>query len=118
MQMSDGPQGGTNMKLASRLLAASIGAGALLSAAAATAAAWPLPLTDSDITFLNNARASYPVGDDQLLMMGKQMCRLLYQGLSAVDAANTVGASNGASPEQAAGVLSAARGTMCTQARG
>ena len=97
---------------------AALAMGAALAATALPAAAWPTPLTDVEIRFLDSARASFPAGDDQLLLMGKQMCRLLYTGSSAGDAIAATAGHNGATPEQADGVLNAARATMCTQAPG
>lgn len=99
-----------------RFLSAALVAGALLGAATTTAGAWPIPLTDVDNNFLNSARGAFPASDDQLLTMGRYGCRLLYTGSTVEDAVNNLAASNGASPDQARGVLNAATGTLCTQA--
>ncbi len=105
-------------KIAFRAGIAALTVGASLGGVTLPAAAWPTPLTDVEIRFLDSARASFPAGDDQLLLMGKQMCRLLYTGSSAADAIAATAGPNGATPEQAGGVLNAARATMCTQAPG
>ena len=94
-----------------------IGAG-LLGAAVAPATAGPLPLTSQDVNYLNAVRGTFPGDDDQLLLVGKQMCHGLYTGQPASAVIEAAAAQYGASPAQAAGVLSAARGTMCTQAPG
>ena len=65
-----------------RVIAAAVAAGALLGTAAATASAWPLPLTSDDVNFLNQARGNFPGDDDTLLIVGNQMCRGLYTGQS------------------------------------
>lgn len=104
---------------AGRVIAAALTAGTLLGTATAPAAAYPLPLTAEDTTYLNAARGSgFPGDDDQLFMAGRLACRLLYTGQSSSAAADSLAAQFGASPGQAAGVVSAARGTYCTQAPG
>lgn len=99
-----------------RVSAGAAAAGVLLGAAAGTAAAWPTPLTDLQIQFVNSARAAFPADDDTLMMMGSQMCRGLYTGKPRHDLINEASAAYGASPEQAERVLTAARGALCTQA--
>lgn len=101
-----------------KALAAAMAAGALLGGAAAPAAAWPIPLTDVEMNFLNAVRGNFPGNDDQLLLAGKQACRLLYTGQSAQSVIDATAGQYAASPAQAAGLVSAARGTMCTQAPG
>ncbi|WP_236734960.1 DUF732 domain-containing protein [Mycolicibacterium peregrinum] len=101
-----------------RLVASAAAAGALLGVGAGTAAAWPTPLTSDQIRYVNSARASFPTDDDTLMLVGSQMCRGLYTGKHAPDVIGEASASYGISPEQAAGVLSAARGSLCTQAPG
>lgn len=102
-----------------RIAVSAAAAGVLLGAAAGTAAAWPTPLTSDQIRYVNSARASFPGADDDTLMLvGSQMCRGLYTGKHAPDVIGEASASYGISPEQAAGVLSAARGSLCTQAPG
>jgi hypothetical protein len=51
-------------------------------------------------------------------MAGKQACRLLYTGQSAQSVVDSTAGEYGASAGQAANLVSAARGTMCTQAPG
>jgi hypothetical protein len=96
-----------------------LSAGVLLGSATGTASAWPLPITPEQQNFINQARnAGFPGDDDQILLAGNQACRVLYtrQGLQA--AIDAVAAPNGATPDQAAGLVRAARGTLCTQAPG
>ncbi|OBG38708.1 MULTISPECIES: DUF732 domain-containing protein [Mycolicibacter] len=98
------------------LIATAIAAGAMLGAAPAIA--WPIPYTAEDIRYLDATRGNFPGDDDQLLLAGKQVCRQLYTGQSAGAVTDQVAAQYGASPEQAATVVRAARNTMCTQAPG
>ena len=101
------------------MVAAGLAAATMLGAAAAPASAWPLPLTPEDVRYLNAVRGNFPVGDDDgLLMAGKQACRLLYTGQTSQAVIDATASQYGASPDQAAGLVSAARGTMCTQAQG
>jgi hypothetical protein len=100
------------------LIATALAAGALLLATAAPAAPWPPPLTSDDTNFLNAARGAFPGDDDQLSLVGRQMCRMLYTGQPSSAVIDATAAQYGASPEQAARVLRAARGTLCTQAPG
>ena len=101
-----------------RLIAAAAVAGALLGATAATASAWPIPLTSEDNNYLGAARGSWPVDDDTLLMAGRGTCRLLYTGSGTQGAIDGTASLYGASPDQAAVVVRAARGNFCTQAPG
>lgn len=102
-----------------RILTAALGAGALLAFAGGTAAAWPIPITPEQQNFINQARgAGFPGDDDQILMAGQQACRALYVRQGVQGAIDTVAGPNGATPEQAAGLVRAARGTLCTQAPG
>lgn len=101
-----------------RMLAAGLAAGALLAGAPATASAWPLPLSADESNYLNSVRGNFPGYDDQLLIAGKQACRLLYTGQSAQSVIDSTATQYGASPSQAAGLVSAARNTVCTQAPG
>jgi Protein of unknown function (DUF732) len=64
------------------------------------------------------SRGNFPGDDDQLLIVGRQMCRLLYTGQSASAVIATTADQYAASPDQAAALLRAARGTLCTQAPG
>lgn len=99
------------------LIAAAVGAGVMLGSAG-PAVAWPIPYTAEDIRYLDATRGNFPGDDDQLLMAGKQVCRQLYTGQPAGAVTDQVAAQYGASPEQAAVVVRAARSTMCTQAPG
>lgn len=100
------------------IAAAVLGTGALLAGTAAPAAAWPLPLTSDQTKFLNSARGNFPGDDDQLLLAGTQACHLLYSGQPASAVINATADQYGASPDQAASLVRAARGTLCTQAPG
>ena len=101
-----------------KALAATIAAAALLGAATGPAAAWPIPLSSDEINFLNGVRGNFPGNDDQLLLAGKQACRLLYTGQPAQAVIDATAGQYGASPAQAETLVGAARGTMCTQAPG
>ncbi|CAJ1506149.1 DUF732 domain-containing protein [[Mycobacterium] holstebronense] len=98
------------------LIATVVAAGVLFGAG--PAAAWPIPYTSEDIRYLDATRGNFPGDDDQLLLAGKQVCRQLYTGQSAGSVTDQVAAQYGASPEQAAIVVRAARSAMCTQAPG
>ncbi|MCV7251142.1 DUF732 domain-containing protein [Mycobacterium hackensackense] len=102
-----------------RVLAATLGACTFLGLAAGTAQAWPIPITPEQQNFIDQARgAGFPGGDDQILMAGQQACRALYMRQGVQGAIDTVAGPNGATPEQAAALVQAARGTLCTQAPG
>ena len=101
-----------------RLFGAALASGSLLIAAAAPAAGWPTPLTRDQTRFLNAAPGHFPGDDDQLLLVGEQMCHMLYSGQPSSAVIDTEAGQYGASPDQAATVLRAARGTLCTQAPG
>jgi hypothetical protein len=106
------------MSWSRRFISASLATGAMLAAAAAPAEAWPIPLTPDQIQFLNAARGNFPGDDDQLLLVGEQMCHLLYSGQSSASVIDTTAGQYGASPDQTAVVMRAARRTLCTQAPG
>ena len=97
-------------------IAAAAAAGAVLGATAAPAAAWPIPLTAQDEQYLNAVRGVFPRDDDTLLMAGRGACRVLYTGGGTQAAIDTVVGQFGATPEQAAAVVNAGRGSYCTQA--
>ena len=101
-----------------RTVVISAAAGALLYGATAPAAAWPIALSPDEVSFLDGVRGNFPGNDDQLLLAGKQACRQLYTGQPAQAVIDATAAGYGASPAQAAGLVNAARGTMCTQAPG
>lgn len=83
------------------------------------ALAWPLPLTPDQTTYLNAARGNgFSGDDDQLLMAGEQASHLLYSGQPAPAVIDPIASQYGARPDQATGVVHAARGTLCTQAPG
>ncbi len=99
------------------IAAAALGASALLTATAGTASAWPIPITGEQQNFINQARgAGFPGDDDQVVTAGLQACRLLYTGQGAAGVSAALSAQYGSSQGQAAGLVSAAHATMCTQA--
>lgn len=101
-----------------RILAGALTVGTLLGGTAVPAAAWPIPLTSDDINFLDAARGNFPGNDDQLLLVGRQVCRMLYTGQRSPQVIDAIAVQYAATPDQAARVLNAARGTFCTQAPG
>ncbi len=102
------------------MVTAALAAAAMLGATATAGpvSAWPLPLSLDEVNYLNAVRGNFPGDDDQLLLAGKQACRLLYTGQGAQAVIDSTAGQYGASQGQAAGLVSAARGTMCTQAPG
>jgi hypothetical protein len=105
-------------RLTARVAAVALAAATMWGAAAAPATAWPIPLTDIEVNYLNSIRGAFPGNDDQLLLAGKQACRMLYTGQPAPAVIDTSAAQYGASRDQAAAMVNAARSTMCTQAPG
>jgi hypothetical protein len=105
-------------RLKVQVAATALAVGALVGASGGTAAAWPIPLTHDQVSYLNATRGSFPGDDDTVLMAGEFACRLLYTGQSPSAAIDQVAAQYGADPGQAAGALHAARGTLCRQAPG
>ncbi|KUI36237.1 DUF732 domain-containing protein [Mycobacterium sp. GA-2829] len=101
-----------------RVVAATLAAGALLGTAIVPAGAWPIPLTVEDTAYLSATRGAFPGNDDQLLTAGRQACRLLYTGQPTNAVVDSLAAQYAATPAQASMVVSAARGTYCTQAPG
>ena len=100
------------------VVVAGLVAAALAVVPAVPAGAWPIPLTAQDTQYLNATRGNFPGDDDQLLTVGRQVCRNLYTGQPAQAVIGTTAAQYGATPEQVAVVVRAARGTYCTQAPG
>lgn len=92
--------------------------GAVLGVTAPQAAAWPIPLTAEDTNYLKATRGVFPGDDDQLLLVGREMCRLLYTGTPAQAVIDQMAGQYAATPQQAAVALRAARRAYCTQAPG
>jgi hypothetical protein len=92
--------------------------GAVLGATAPEAGAWPIPLTAQDTNYLNATRGVFPGDDDQLLLVGREMCRLLYTGTPAQAVIDQMAGQYAATPQQTAVALRAARRAYCTQAPG
>ncbi|OMB92947.1 hypothetical protein A5733_17275 [Mycobacterium sp. NS-7484] len=88
----------------------------VFGATAPEAGAWPIPLTGEDNTYLKATRGVFPGDDDQLLSVGREMCRLLYTGTPSSAVIDQMAAQYGASPDQAGVALRAARRSYCTQA--
>jgi hypothetical protein len=105
-------------RLRVQVAATALAVGALLGASAGTAAAWPIPLTSDQVSYLDATRGAFPGDDDARLMAGDFACHLLYSGQSSSAAADQVAAQYGAEPGQAAGAVHAAHGTLCRQAPG
>ncbi len=101
-----------------RVVATALAAGALLGATAAPASAWPITLTQEDTNYLNQVRGVFPGDDDQLLLVGRQICRGLMTGQGSQAVIDSTAAQYGATPDQAATALRAAHGTYCTSAPG
>ncbi len=99
-------------------LAALMVLGAVLGATAPEAGAWPIPLTAQDTTYLKATRGVFPGDDDQLLLVGREMCRLLYTGTPAQAVIDQMAGQYAATPDQTAVALRAARRAYCTQAPG
>ncbi|MUL81048.1 DUF732 domain-containing protein [Mycobacterium sp. CBMA247] len=99
-------------------IAAALVLGTLLGATAPQAGAWPIPLTAQDTNYLKATRGVFPGDDDQLLLMGREMCRLLYTGQPASAVIDQTAGQYGATPDQTAVALRAARRAYCTQAPG
>ena len=102
-----------------RAAAIAVGSGALLAGAVQPAGAWPIPITPEEQNYITRAHATgFPGDDDQMLMAGRQACQMLYSGQHAQDVANTLAGRYNADPGQAAALVRAARGILCTQAPG
>ncbi|WP_066903514.1 DUF732 domain-containing protein [Mycolicibacterium houstonense] len=99
-------------------IAAALLLGAVLGVSAPEAAAWPIPLTAQDTAYLKATRGVFPGDDDQLLLVGREMCRLLYTGTPAQAVIDQMAGQYAATPEQTAVALRAARRAYCTQAPG
>ena len=100
-----------------RVAAAALGAGAIVTAAAGTASAWPIPITPEQQRYINQARgAGFPGDDDAVLQAGLQACRAFYTGQDVQAAIGTVAAQAGVNPDQAGVAVRLARGTLCMQA--
>jgi len=99
-------------------IAALFVAASVIATPAGSAGAWPTPLTQPEIEFLDAVRGTFPGDDDRLLLAGKQACRLLYTGQGTRATVDATAAQYGATRDQAARLVGAARATMCTQAPG
>lgn len=90
----------------------------MLASAAAPASAWAIPLNSEDHNYLGAVRGAWSADDDTLLMAGRGACRLLYTGSGTQGTIDGTATQYGASPDQAAVVVRAARANFCTQAPG
>lgn len=102
-----------------RLLTAAVGAGALLSAGAGTAAAWPIPVTPEEQRVIDRGHAvGWPGDDDGVLMAARQACQALMTGQGTQGATDSLVGMYGADPGVARQLVNIAHGTLCTSARG
>lgn len=106
------------VKQGMRLGAIVFAAGAVLGLTAGPAGAWPVPLTGDDTKYLNMTRGKFPGDDDQLILAGRQVCNMLYNGRGAAGATDQLTSDYGVGPKEAGIVVRAARSTYCTQAPG
>jgi hypothetical protein len=97
-----------------RVIGTALAVGALLGAAAAPAAASPTHPTPEEGNFLNAVRGNFPGDDRQLVTAGEQTCTMLaYTGQPESAVSGQIAATYGASPQQAAGLVSAAHDIIC-----
>lgn len=102
-----------------RVAAATLGAGALVVAAAGPASAWPTPITPDQQRYITQARAAgFPGDDDAVLQAGLQACRALYTGQGEQGAIGTVAGQAGVTPDQAGVAVRLAPGKLCTRPPG
>jgi hypothetical protein len=93
---------------------AGITIGAMLWAAAAPAAATPEHPTPEETNFVNVVRGNFPGDDAQLIMAGEQACTMLaYRMVPASDIPGLLAGRYGASPDQAASLVSSAHSIIC-----
>jgi hypothetical protein len=106
-------------RFAVRIAAAALSAGAALGACAGTASAWPIPITQEQQRFINQARAAgFPGDDDAVLQAGLQACQMLMTGSGTQGAIDGVIGQTGADPGPAAALVRRANGILCTSAHG
>ena len=104
---------------AARMVAVAVGAGVLLSAAAGTAGAWPIPITPEEQGVINRGHAAgWPGDDDGVLMAARQACQALMTGQGTQGATDSLVGMYGADPGVARQLVNIAHGTLCTSARG
>jgi hypothetical protein len=97
-----------------RIIATALAVGASFAAAASPAAASPEQPTPEETNFLNAVRENFPGDDPQLVLAGEQACTMLaYSGQPASAVSGHLAAGHGASPDQAAGLVSAAHRIIC-----
>lgn len=89
-------------------------AGITIGAAAAPAAATPEHPTPEEINFVNAVRGNFPGDDAQLIQAGEQACTMLaYRMAPPSEVPGLLAARYGASPDQAASLVSAAHSIIC-----
>jgi hypothetical protein len=104
----------TEMRRGVRIIATALAVGASLGAAAAPAAASPEQPTPEETNFVNAVRGNFPGDDAQLIQAGEQACTMLaYTGQPASAISGQLAARYGASPDQAASLVSAAHRIIC-----
>lgn len=104
---------------AARMLAAAVGAGALLGVGAGTAGAWPIPITPEEQGVITRGhQAGFPGDDDQVLMAARQACQALMTGKGTQGATDLLAGMYHTDPGVALNLVGIAHGTLCTSARG
>lgn len=102
-----------------RIAAIALTAAGTPGSATGIAAAWPMPITPEQQSFITQARnAGYPGSDDEILTAGLYGYRLLMTGNGTQGVTDTIAAQNGVDPAQAGALVRVAHGILCTSARG
>jgi hypothetical protein len=97
-----------------RITGTALAVGMLLGAAAAPSAATPEHPTPEESNFVNAIRGKFPGDDAQLIQAGEQACTMLAYRMAPASEVNSLLATRyGASPDQAANLVSAAHGIIC-----
>lgn len=97
-----------------RIIATALAGGAMVGVATALAAASPEQPTPEETNFLNAVRGNFPGDDTQLVLAGEQACTMLaYTGQPESWVSGQLAAARGASPDQAARLVSSAHDIIC-----
>jgi hypothetical protein len=96
------------------MIATVLAVGASLGAAAASAAASPAQPTPEETNFVNAVRGTFPGDDRRLVQAGEQACTMFaYSGQPESWVSGQLAAAQGASPDQAARLVSSAHDIIC-----